>query len=430
MNIPREKTLIRDTVFTTFWSGLGKASGLLVPFFIAAWFGSTLVTDAFFFAFAWISCFSVVFSLAIESVIVPFVAQIRSDGESVGGFVGRLVTRGNLGLFLITAGFFLLLTLLVPYITSFPDSELGLVRALLFEIAPLVILIVNSSVLVGLLNAYRRFALPAVSPAFRALLAILFILVARDRLGIHSVPIGYILGEMARLLFLVAGVRKLGIKFDWRSGYRLGEFFSVAGRQMVGMIAIALIPTVDKTMASWLVAGSISNLFYAERFYQIPVILLSGGLLVTLLSHWSGRVYSAAGGESIRRSLYRTLRAVGAISVVFLAVLAVFRERIVRLALDRGAFDEANLEAVSLLFLILLFSLVPELLSIVLTRVCIIYKQTEIIRNVGILRLFLKVVFNLVLMRIWGIYGIAASTVLTILLSLVYLWKKSLEIKS
>lgn len=430
MNIPREKTLIRDTILTTFWSGLGKASGLLVTFFIAAWFGSTLVTDAFFFTFAWISCFSVVFSMAIESVIVPFISHLRSDGESVGGFVSRLVIRGNLGLLLITAGFFLLLSLLFPYITSFPASDLGLVRALLFEIAPLVILIVNSSVLVGLLNAYHRFALPAVSPAFRSLVAVLFILVARNRLGIHSVPIGYILGEMARLFFLLVGVRKLDIEFDRRSACRLGEFFSVAGRQMMGMIAISLIPTADKTMASWLVAGSISNLFYAERFYQIPVILLSGGLLVTLLSHWSGRVYSAAGGESIRRSLHRTLRVVAAISVTLVIILTLFRERIVRLALGWGAFDEANLGAVSLLFLILLFSLVPELLSIVLTRVCIIFKQTEIIRNLGILRLILKIVLNLVLMRIWGIYGIAAATVLTIIISLFYLWNRTLKIES
>ncbi len=430
MNAFRPQTLLRDTVVTTLWSGLGKASGLLVPLFIAAWFGSTLVTDAFFFSFAWISCFSVVFSLAIESVIVPFVAQIRSDGDDVGGFVGRLMLRGNFGLVLITAGFFTLLSLLLPLITSFPVTELGLVRALLFEIAPLVILIVNSSILVGLLNAYRRFALPAVSPAFRSLLAILFILLFRGRLGIHAVPIGYLLGEAARFFALFCGVRRLGLNFSGDAPGRIGEFFSVAGRQMVGMIAIALIPTVDKTMASWLIAGSISNLFYAERFYQIPVLLLSGGMLVTLLSHWSGRVYAPAGGESIRKSLYKTLWTVGGISVVLLAVLFTFRDRIIRLALDRGGFGEANLQAVSLLFFILLFSLAPELLSIVLTRVCIIYKQTAIIRNVGLLRLVLKIALNLVLMRIWGVYGIAASTVLTVFIPLVYLWRKTLKIQS
>ncbi len=435
MNTFRPQSLLRDTIFTTLWSGLGKASGLLVPFFIAAWFGSTLVTDAFFFSFVWISCFSVVFSVAIEGVIVPYVAQIRSDGGNVGGFVGRLMLWGNLGLFLIAGGFFTLLCLLLPFITSFPQSadgtsQLGLVRALLFEIAPLAILIVNSSILVGLLNAYRRFALPAVSPSIRALLAISFILIFRQPLGIHAVPIGYLLGESARFFVLLRDVRHLGLSFAGGDSSRLKEFFSVAGQQMVGMVAIALIPTVDKTMASWLITGSISNLFYAERFYQIPVILLSGGMLVTLLSHWSGRVYSTTGRKSIRKSIFRALWAVGGIAVVLFGVMFFFRDWMVRLALDRGGFGEENLQAVSLLFLILLFSLVPELISIVLTRVCIIYKQTTIIRNLGLLRLGLKVVLNLVLMRIWGVYGIAASTVLTVLIPLAYLWRKTLRIES
>ncbi len=430
MNSPdsTKQTLFRDTVTTTFWSGLGKAAGLLIPIFIAAWFGSTRSTDAFFFCFTWISGFTIIFSIALESVIVPFIAQVRSDGDNVGGFMGCLILRGNLGLILTAAVFFTALSFLLPFITRFPPAELGLVRSLLFESAPLIVLIVNSSILVGLLNAYRRFALPAVSPAFRALVAVLFILIARDDLGIHAVPIGYILGELLRLFLLLLGVKRLGIGFDWRDRSRLGEFFAVAGRQMVGMIAIALIPTIDKTMASWLKTGSISNLFYAERFYQIPVILLSGGMLVTLLSHWSGRVYSAGGGRSIRRSLRQALWAVGGIAALLFIVLIVFRERIVRLALDRGGFGEANLASVSLLYLILLFSLVPELISIVLTRVCITYKQTSIIRNVGLLRLGLKIAFNLVLMKLWGVYGIAASTVLTIVFPLIYLWRKTVTI--
>ncbi len=415
----KKSSLARDTVTTTVWSSIGKAAGLAIPFFIAGWFGSTGKTDAFFFCFAWVTGFSTIFSMALESVIVPYIAQARSRASATGDFVGRVMVEGTIGVACLTAAFVGLLTVLLPVITRFSPEDLSLVRSLLWETSPLIILMLNSSILAGFLNASKRFALPAVSPGFRALAAVLLILACRNVLGIHAVPIGYVLGEAARLALLYLGIRRLGVRLSRGRKTPVGDFFAVAGRQIVGMVAISMIPVADKTMASWLAAGSISNLFYAERLYQIPVLFLSGGLLVTLLSHWSSSIYA---GKTVTRSIRKAMLVVGGVSLGLLLVMLALRGPLVRLAYGRPDFPAAALEEVSLLYLILIFVSVPELISIVLTRVCILYKQTQVIRDLGVLRLLLKIGFNLLFMTWWGIYGLALSALITMFLSLFYLW--------
>lgn len=91
------RPLVRDTVTTTFFSTIGKAVGFLVPFFIAAWFGVTGETDAFFFAYGLILFFSMIFAPTVEGVIVPYIAEAKSQSKDVGKFVGRILGVSGLG---------------------------------------------------------------------------------------------------------------------------------------------------------------------------------------------------------------------------------------------------------------------------------------------------------------------------------------------
>lgn len=421
----KSNPFLRDTVTTTGWNCLGKSVSLLIPFFIAAWFGSTGQTDAFFFCYAWI----IGLSLALESVIVPFISQIRARGEDVGGFVGRILFRGNLGLILVTPTFILLLSLALPLITKFSPEDLKTTRILLLLIAPFVILITNACILAGTLNAHKRFALPAFSPAFRGLVAIAFILIFHKSLGIYSVAVGYVLGESVRLFVLLIALHRAKIKLDRKRARHTNDFFPTAGRQIIAIIAVSFIPIVDKTMASWLTPGSISNLSYAERLYQIPIAFLSGGFLVTLLSYWSRRVYGEKERQDLKKSLAKTMKIIAGGSCGLVLILVALREIIIRIAFGYSSLEAHNIRSISLLYLILIFTIIPEMISLVLTRVCLIYKRTDIMRNLGILRLILKIGFNLLMMHFWGIYGIAVSTVITVSISLIYLWRRVAKIQ-
>ena len=94
----RSRALVWDTITTTGWSTVGKGMGFLVPFFVAAWFGVTAETDAFFFAYGLILFFSMTFAPVVESIIVPYIAEARSNNEDVGKFVGRILGISGIGL--------------------------------------------------------------------------------------------------------------------------------------------------------------------------------------------------------------------------------------------------------------------------------------------------------------------------------------------
>ena len=69
--------LARDTIITTLWVTIGKGLGFLIPFFIAAWFGISLKTDIFFFVYGVIIYLASIFSISLESNIVPYIAEIK-----------------------------------------------------------------------------------------------------------------------------------------------------------------------------------------------------------------------------------------------------------------------------------------------------------------------------------------------------------------
>jgi putative peptidoglycan lipid II flippase len=202
LNHLRKHPLVWDTITTTLISTLGKGVGFLIPFFIAAWFGVSADTDAFFFAYGLILFLSGIFAPVIESVIVPYIAEARAKNEDVGAFVGRVLGVSGVGILVLTTVALLVIKPVLSLITRFDSQSINLIYWLLIETAPLVILLVWTSVLAGTLNAYKKFVFPAISPAFRAIVNLSIIFIFKDTLGVHAIAWGYVIGEAVRLVIL------------------------------------------------------------------------------------------------------------------------------------------------------------------------------------------------------------------------------------
>ena len=418
----RPSPLLRDTAVATVANNVGKGLGLAVPFFLAHWFKSSSTTDAFFFAYAWVTFVTLVFAPVLESVVVPFIAQERSAGRDVGRFVSRLLPLTGISLAAFSLAGGALISALLPLITRFPAGQIPLVRTCLVELTPLVTLTALSSLIAGTLNAYRSFALPGFSAGVRAVIVLLFGWLLRDTWGIQAISLGYVAGEFVRLIILFAALLTSShIRLRWEGGgFRgMGEFVHKAGQQTVGMVASELSPIVDKMMATGLGVGAISALSYAERLYLIPIVFSSSGFLTTFLSHWSHGYYGEEGGEGFRRSLSRSLRWTAILAAAATVLLILLHRPLVALAYGRPGFPATELQKVALLYALMNLALVPQLLSYVLTRAFLTVKNTRAIRNLGIIRLAGKIVFNLLFIMLWGLPGIAAATVLAAALGLV-----------
>lgn len=402
---------------------MGKGAGFLIPFFIAAWFGVTNETDAFFFVYGLILFLASIFASAAESIIVPYIAEMRTKNEDVGIFVGNtLIISGVasivLSIFLVPA-----LILILPFITKFSPASLNLINRLLIETLPLILLLIWTSILAGTLNTYKKFVLPAISPAIRAAVCLVIIFVFKGSLGVHAVVLGYVLGEATRFMFLFGMINKLKIfkfKFCFQFSAKLREFFKVSSYQIIGMVAVGFNPVVDRTMASWIGNGSVSALYYADRLYTIPLTFLTSGLVVAFLSHWSERFYNS-GVERLRKDVKKAAKAVVLITLLMTVILIAFDRFFVNLAFSRGVFDRTKLPEVSLVWRCYLLGLVPCVWSQVYIKALLVLKKTKVLMKAAFYINLLNIILDLILMKYFKTPGIAIASSLVSVFSLVYL---------
>ena len=420
--------IILDSILATTGNVLGKSLGFLIPLFIAAWFGVGVQTDVFFFVYGLILYLTEIFSSSLASNIVPFIADIRAKNEEgVSVFVSRLISVGLIALPAFVGAFLLILSPFLELVTNFSGNANLLLIQLLVATSPLFVLLVLSSILGGILNAYFRFGLPAVSPGIRAIICIGVIFVLKNRLGIYSVVLGYIVGEIVRLLvflYLLLKGRIISLRFDLKIDTELMHFVKVFSFQALSMIAIGLNPVVDKIMASWLGPGNVSILQYADRLYYIPVIFVSSGLIVVILSRWSDRHYRIEGGNinALKKDMKMAMMVVAGLAIFLTIVLYVFSRGIVSLAYGRGDFPLGLLGIVRKTFLFYLVGVTFYLLSQVIVRAHLVVKNTKVLLKTAIISGIFNILLNFLLMPYMGIRGIALATSVTSLICFGYLW--------
>jgi len=412
--------LVRDTINTTLWSIAGKAVGFLIPFFIAAWFGISSQTDAFFFGYSLIMLLVTIFSPVLESIIVPFIAETRIKGENVGLFVGNVLGVSAIGLFLLSLLFLLFIKPILSVFTNFSPSGLNLVYLILIESSPLVILLVWTSILAGTLNAYKVFSIPAISPAFRAIVTLIFIFLFKKNLGVHAIALGYVVGEIFRLFILFTLLKRLNIfhlKLSVSWGAKIAGFLKTSSYQIMGMSAVAFTSIINRAMASWLGLGKVSLLEYAERLYLIPENLLATGLIVTLLSHWSER-YCSDGEERLKRDVWKAVKVVGIGSLLLTTMFLWIKNFLVSSVYRYGQFPQEQIANVQIVFGFYLLGLAPHFLTLVYVRAFLTKKDTKVILLTAFLSFIATIVFNLIFMRLMGISGIALTNSIVAFLSL------------
>jgi putative peptidoglycan lipid II flippase len=422
----RHRPLLRDAFSTSIFTIIGRSAGLLIPFFIAAWYGIQASTDAFFLSYAIILMLQSLFAYALELVSVPMIRSQIAKNANPGLFVGRLLIFGSAIIAALLLALLLLLKPLLPIMTHFPHATLRLLEKMLWEISPLVILTFWSSILSGVLNAYKRFMLPALSPLLRALVILITAYFFRAYFGIQSIILGYLLGESCRflLLFLVSRqITPFRLVFSIRFDRQVLEFFVIACFQMIAVIASNINLAVDKIMAARLGEGRISLLHYADRLYMIPLALLISGTLMPILSHWS-EDYERNGLSGLRRNLKQTLRNLALYTIALTILGVTLRRPLVSLAYRHGQFPVADLRQIELVFSCFLLGLTPGVLMGLVARALLILKRTKTLMLGAIGTVALNITFNLFLMKIWGIAGIALSTSITHIFYLLFLWNR------
>ncbi len=309
---------------------------------IARIFGAGMATDAFFVAFKLPNLLRRMFAEgAFSQAFVPILGEYknRKGHDETKLLVDHVTTLLAIILFIVTLIGVIAAPILV-YISA-PGfvkeaDKFALTVKLLQVTSPYIFFISLVAVAAGILNTYNKFWVPAFAPI---LLNVCFIGAALWLAPYCDPPImamgwAVFIGGAVQLAFQVPFLRKIGMLPKW--SLNLGDagvwrVIRQMGPALFG-VSIAQISLIINTIfASFLVAGSVSWLYYADRLMEFPSGLLGAALgtilLPSLSKHYADNStveYSRLLDWGLRLVFMLTLPAALALGMIAVPLLATF----------------------------------------------------------------------------------------------------------
>ena len=338
---------------------LSRITGLVREQMMASAFGASALTDAFNVAFRIPNLLRRLFAEgAFSQAFVPLLSATRAQQ-------GEVATRDLIQAVASVLTWALVLTVVVgvaaaPAIVwlmasglSAFDEAVWLTR-LMF---PYILFMSLVALAAGVLNTWKRFAVPAATPV---LLNLCWIAAAWwgapwfERHGIppiQAIAAAVVIGGVLQLAIQLPALHRLGllpsIAVTWGGLRRAWNHPGV--RQVLRQMAPALLGVsvaqlsliVNTHIASRLAVGSVSWLTYADRLMEFPTALLGVALGVVLLPQLSSRLASGdqAGFSDL---LDWGLRWVVLLALPCAVALVVFAEPLVAVLYHYGRFEASD----------------------------------------------------------------------------------------
>jgi putative peptidoglycan lipid II flippase len=188
------------------------------------------------------------------------------------------------------------------------------------------------------------------------------------------------------------------------------QFLGSGASQILGSALLGATPVIDRLMVSSLGPGRLSILEYAERAWQVPLALAMSGFMVVSVSEWSRAAPGAVAIRPLTRATVRTAGMLFAGSVpVCLAAIAA-RHWLVTLVFGHGRLTPEELVVLGDVFGLFTVALPVYAVGLVYTRAVLVLKRSDILLGINIGQLAVKLALNVLLVRSWGVAGVALSS--------------------
>ncbi len=402
---------------------VSRLLGLAREMIIGQQFGTSRDLDAYLAAFRLPDLiFQLIAGGALGSAFIPIFAGFLTRNEKerawqLGSAIISLV-------FLSLGCLAVLLALLAPWLVArvvapgFDADRQALTTELMRLMLVSSVLFGVSGVVMGILNSFQHFLLPALAPAIYNLSIIGGAIFLAPTMGIHGLAVGVIVGAMLHLAIQVPGLMKR--KMIYRPHLGLSDpAVRVVGRLMLpralGLAVVQLNFLVNTILASGLVEGSLASLNYAWL-----LMLLPQGIFAQAVATAAFPTFAAlAAGErqaEMRDALSSTLRAVLYLAIPASVGLFTLRYPLVRLLFQRGAFDAGSTEAVTYALQFYALGLFAHAVLEIVTRAFYAQHDTLTPVVVGVMAMGLNIVLSLLLIGPLAHGGLAlANSVATII---------------
>lgn len=346
-----------------------RISGLVRDLLMASMFGANALTDAFNVAFRIPNLFRRLFAEgAFSQAFVPVLAasKTKNGEEATRHLISHVATILFWTLLVVcvlgVVGAPLLVWLLASGMRQSPEGYHAAVvmTRWMFPYIGFMSLVALSA---GILNTWRKFAVPAATPVLLNLSMIVTALVGAPWLQkqgiepIYAMAGGVMLGGVLQLAVQIPALRAMSllprigfspsaIRVAWdEAGVR--RILALMGPALLGVGVAQISLMINTQIASYMAPGSVTWLFYADRLMEFPTSLLGVALGVVLTPQLAS-AKAAGDDERYSNMLDWGLRLVVLLAVPCAVGLLTFATPLVATLFHRGALHDSDVGQIAL----------------------------------------------------------------------------------
>lgn len=419
---------------------ISRILGLVRDVVIANMAGTGLAADVYLFANRIPNFFRRLFAEgAFAQAFVPVLTEVKEkhgDDEvrllfakvagTLGGIVTLVTAFGVLGSSIVAAVFGF--DWFWRWFTGEGDEGKYELFSLMLKVTFPYLWFVTFVALSGaILNTYNRFAVAAFTPVFLniAIIASALTLAGQFEVPEMALAVGVFLGGLVQFLFQLPFLARQGLllrpKWGWHDEYvvRIRKLMLPA---MFGVSVSQINLLLDTVIASFLITGSVSWLYYADRLIEFPLGLFGIGIATVILPALS-KEYANANSDQFKRTMDWAVRFICLTGVPALVGLIVLAQPIIAVLFLRGKFEPSDVVQVSYS----LTAYASGLLSYMMIKVLApgYYSRQDIKTpvRIGIIAMISNMAFNLALVPFMGYIGLALATAMSATLNAFMLYR-------
>jgi putative peptidoglycan lipid II flippase len=416
---PRRRLAFSAAIFSVA-TAFSRVAGLLRDIIAASFFGTSVAQSAFTFAYQVPNLMANLFAqAALAAAFVPVFSELLQEGRKRDAFrlastlfwIVLIVLGAATALMIIFAG------AIMPLFTGdFNAAANALTAGLAQVLFPVVLLLGLTGVLVGVLQSFDEFTMPALAPVAWNIVIIVLLVVLRPHfhghLGIYSFAIAWLVATFVQFALVASALRKVDFRLqftiDWRDP-RVRQVFALMLPVTLGLGIMNLDQLLNSAFGALVSREAPAAIDRAFRIYMLPQGMFSVAVATVLFPTLS-RIALRGDVAAMRRTVGNGMRQINLLLIPSTAILIVLTTPITRLVYQRGQFNAHSTHLVSIALLWFAFSLPFSGINLLLTRCFFAVKRPWIPTRLAVLNMIVDAIVSIALYKPLGIAGLVIGT--------------------
>lgn len=409
--------IFKGTVVVVLVGVIAKFAAFIEEAVMAAYLGTTYQSDAYYMVWSIHGVVYPMMSVGIWKVFLPLYKRHVAKEEID---IAYALTNKSLSFFTTISLFVVvLLIFFAPTAVSIvAPGFIGNTRILCIKLvrisAPMYIFIIASAVYASVLQSHERFLGSQIREVASHIPTILSAIFFYRMYGVEAMAFALVIAGILRLVIEIPFVN-WGYRFKPDFKFNTQEFILMLKRFPSALVSagVAQLNTlIDKAIASMLPAGSISGLNYGHKLTNVFSGLLSSAIATAMYPQMIEMIAQNKNDE-LGKLITKIINVFCVLMFPVTLACVLFRAELVSAVFQRGAFNENSTLLTADVFALYCLCLFTGACNTIISNVFYGNGDTKTPMYISLANLGINIMMNLILVRIWGVNGLALATSLS-----------------